>query len=91
MKKFFLLFMLAFISGQIAEAKVKIERIDFEESNTRAKIIINTKGFLEVSPDLSFKDKMIQLEIPESFVWPKIEKKVSISSKYDTTSYGISI
>jgi hypothetical protein len=41
----------------------------------RVEILVGYKGELGKIPTLSTKDSIIQLEIPDSTVWPKIEKE----------------
>lgn len=67
-------------------AKVKIQDVSFSDSNGKeAKVSIKMTGVMNETPELTVKDQMIQIAIPNSYVWPKIEKKATISKNFDTT------
>ncbi|MFT6603773.1 MAG: flagellar biogenesis protein FliO, partial [Bacteriovoracaceae bacterium] len=48
-------------------------------------LVIDLKGPLSETPELLVKDNMIQVSVPDSFVWPKIEKKISVKKDFDAT------
>ncbi len=81
MKKLLLILILATSSF----AKVKITKLDYKNDNNFGVVTINLDGELKTTPELTIKDDMVQLAIPNSFVWPKIENQVSINKKFDST------
>ena len=65
----------------------KIEVTDITKAKSLAgkqQIIIHHKGELIEVPRISTRKKMVQLELSDTIVWPKIEKKTSFYDKYDT-------
>lgn len=83
MKK--LLIIISLLTTSLAFGKAKIEKLDFQSGDT-PKVLISLSESLDTSPELTIKDNIIQLELPNSYVWPKIEKKVTWgSNKFDTT------
>ena len=65
----------------------KVEVIDVTKAKSAAgkqQIIIHHKGELIEVPRISTRKKMVQLELSDTIVWPKIEKKASFYDKYDT-------
>lgn len=85
MKKTVLLILsLLFSSTLMAKSKVRSVGYEVKEGK-RGRIIINLKGPLSDTPELLVKNNMIQVSVPDSFVWPKIEKKVSVKGQFDTS------
>jgi flagellar biogenesis protein FliO len=68
-----------------AFAKTKVTDISLEGRNGVGHITIKLDGPMPATPELTVKDSMIQVAIPGSFVWPKIDKKVSLAGTLDTT------
>lgn len=68
-------------------AKVRINGIKLNHANKKSnEIALKYEGNLTENPDLMIRDSMIQVAIPNSVVWPKIEKKISLGDKkFDTT------
>ena len=63
-----------------------MKSVDFSTVGKKAKVIINLENRLPETPELSLKKGIVQVEIPGTYVWPKIEKKVtSAGSDFDTT------
>lgn len=48
-------------------------------------LVASFSGVPLETPELSIRDRMVQVAVKNSYVWPKIEKKVSLSDKFDTT------
>jgi flagellar biogenesis protein FliO len=70
-----------------AEAKASLESVIHKENGgDQVEIQIAYKGDLGKIPTLSTKDSIVQLEIPDSTVWPKIEKKIAINSASPDTT-----
>ena len=86
MKKHVLLLVLTLLFSSTAFAKSKVKAVSYQaKKEKRGRLTIDLKGPLSETPELLVKDNMIQLSVPDSFVWPKIEKKVSIKGDFDTT------
>ncbi|OFZ22421.1 MAG: hypothetical protein A2202_03690 [Bdellovibrionales bacterium RIFOXYA1_FULL_36_14] len=66
---------------------MQIKQMDFSKVNESTWLLsVAFQGMIEKSPKLSFKDSIIQVELSDAIVWPKIEKKVSLSNgDLDTT------
>ena len=73
--------------GNISSASVQIKQMDFSKVDESTWLMsVSFQGIIETSPKLSFKDSIIQLELSDAMVWPKIEKKVSLlNGDLDTT------
>ncbi|OUR98641.1 hypothetical protein A9Q84_04280 [Halobacteriovorax marinus] len=87
MKKIFGILTLLFSLGCLQAAeKVQVKNLNFKSVGKHlAEIAIRIEGNLEAAPDLTIKDRMIQVAIPKAIVWPKIEKRISLSKNLDTT------
>jgi flagellar biogenesis protein FliO len=79
------LLVLSLLSSFSVFAKTKIKNISFKTANKEGVISIKLQGNLEDTPELTIRDQMIQVAIPNVVVWPKIEKKVTIGKEFDTT------
>lgn len=87
----FLLALFTFLSN--ADAKVKVSNIEYVAKNgITGSIIVKFKGALKGTPELTIKNSkkggnsVVQILIPNSTVWPKIEKKITLGKKmFDTT------
>jgi len=84
---YFLVVALHLVWGNISYASVQIKQMDFSKvSESTWLLSVAFQGIIEKSPKLSFKDSIIQVELSDAIVWPKIEKKVSLSNgNLDTT------
>ena len=85
MKKLVLLLSLVLVFA--AQAKVKVNDVELAtQSDTLGKITVSISGTVKGNPEISIKNSVLQLVIPDSVVWPKIEKKVSVTgADFDTT------
>jgi flagellar biogenesis protein FliO len=84
----YILLTLFFVTSLSAYAeKVSLTNLDFKKVGTaNAEIQINFKGNLTSDPELTIKNSMVQVVIPDAEVWPKIEKKVTLrKTPFDTT------
>lgn len=79
-----LLTLLAFATSSFASVKIKDLKL-LSKKNGSAQVSINFTGELKSTPEVSVRDNIVQVAIPQAQVWPKIEKKVSINSKFDST------
>lgn len=88
----FFIITFSLLSSLFASEKVKIKEINFNEAPGSAKVSIKLDGRYDGTPELLLKDNILQVAIPGSIVWPKIEKQVSINEKFDTklTAYQYS-
>lgn len=86
MKKLVLLISFTLLAATNAFAKSKVRAIEYKNAHgEQGKIVIDLKGPLSETPELLVKDNMIQVSVPDSFVWPKIEKKISVKKDFDAT------
>lgn len=80
-----LVFTLAALFNLAAFAsKAKVTDIVFEDKVNEGRLVINLDKEVNDFPELSVKNNFIQVAIPGSFVWPKIEKKFSYSQNFDS-------
>lgn len=82
MKLIISLFFVLFIGS--VEAKIKINKLGFDKNASFGTIVIETKGKLLETPELLIKGNIVQVTVPSSFVWPKIDKKVGLINSFDT-------
>ncbi len=74
---------------QFAYAKVDVKNITLNKGRDFATLVVDFKGKVEGQPKLTLKDSIVQIEIPDGIVWPKIEKKATLgTSSFDTTLMG---
>ena len=67
-------------------SKVKISDLSFSEKGDKGELKIEFKGEIKNEPIIILKKNILQVTLPSSIVWPKIEKKVSLGGKkYNTT------
>lgn len=84
-KHFVLLTLLVLLSFH-AEANIKIDGLSLSEVRPgTSQMTIRLAGELLENPELLVNDRMIQLSVPKSYVWPKIEKKATLGTTHDTT------
>lgn len=85
MKKQVLLVIFSLLFSSTLWAKSKVRSVGYQaKEGQRGRITINLKGPLSDTPELLVKNNMIQVSVPDSFVWPKIEKKISVKDQFDT-------
>ncbi|PIP94840.1 MAG: hypothetical protein COW00_15450 [Bdellovibrio sp. CG12_big_fil_rev_8_21_14_0_65_39_13] len=68
-----------------AQAKVKMNSMNFNRDGQIGRIEIGLEQDLDRTPELEIRDGFIQVSLFDAFVWPKMEKKVSIQNSMDTT------
>lgn len=73
-----LLLVSVFFTQLAIASNVKIENIELKKSDSRNQVIIHLDRELNQGPALDVRSNIIQLEIPGSYVWPRIEKEVSL-------------
>lgn len=73
----FLSFLILIISSD-SNAFNRLKNIDYLVENNMAKVTLLFKSDIKLRPKLTLKDKIIQLEIQNATVWPKIEKMINI-------------
>lgn len=77
---------LSFHGFAAVDELAKIEEIGFKtHTENHGTMTIQYNGRLRGNPELTVKDRMVQIEVPNSYVWPKIEKKATINGQFDTT------
>lgn len=72
-----------FLHSFFVGAKSKITSVDFSKKDGVGKLSIHFQRLLTSTPEFEVRDKLIQVVVPASSVWPKIEKKVSIGRGND--------
>jgi len=84
--KIFISLILIFTLNLQAEEKTKIKDLEFIKDSNSEKIKISFEGTNFSEPVMSFRKNMLQLEFPNTLVWPKIEKKFTLGAKsYDAS------
>ena len=79
----FIAFLLLTFSS-VVEAKTKIVSVKYSKEANFGVVRINLKNKYNESPDLTIKGNTVQVELPKSIVWPKIEKQFSLQSSFDS-------
>ncbi len=80
----FLLVLVIFASSEVF-AKLKITNLSYQnQTDTKGKLLINFAGNLREAPELKVRDNILQVTMPETIVWPQIDKKASLGEKFDT-------
>ncbi|MCK5073991.1 MAG: FliO/MopB family protein [Bacteriovoracaceae bacterium] len=81
---FTILMLLMFSTSALAGVKVK--SINYNDAGRESGLVsILYSGKLNTTPELMIRNSIIQVSVPKAVVWPKIEKKISIDKKLDTT------
>jgi flagellar biogenesis protein FliO len=85
LKKLFLITTLLLTSFSVYARGAKVEKVEFNNrSGDEIEFsILMEKGFRGI-PKLEVKKNILQVSIPESYVWPKVEKQVTVGKKFDT-------
>lgn len=87
MKKIFITASLILISSVgLLAAEIKLESIELNKIGDENKVTIRFDKNLNKSPTLEIRPQVIQLEIPNTYVWPKIEKNVSLDGRNDDST-----
>jgi flagellar biogenesis protein FliO len=79
-----LLTFFCFLTSFSLWAGVKLNDIELQNQGENLILKLNMKQTTKDLPELLIRDKMIQVSLPNSFVWPKIEKTISLKQAYDT-------
>jgi flagellar biogenesis protein FliO len=66
-------------------AGVKITNVDFSTTQDVAVMRIHYEGKLESNPQLNIEKNHVQVAVAKANVWPKIEKKTTLTNTDDTT------
>lgn len=85
MKKNIFIFAALMTSFSLFARGAKIEGVRFIDKGTLGKVVIQLDQELGGYPELSVKGNYVQVAIPGSYVWPKIEKKFSYENRFDST------
>ncbi|OIQ19740.1 MAG: hypothetical protein BM556_04455 [Bacteriovorax sp. MedPE-SWde] len=75
---------LATLVGISTYANVNITKLNYKNDKNFGVVTVKLKGVLKDTPELTIKNDVIQIEIPNSIVWPKIEKQVSVNRSFDS-------
>jgi flagellar biogenesis protein FliO len=80
-----IIFTLLLLSSSVW-GKVVIKDLKYSELNkSTGKLLVYLDGDIKDIPEISFRDKMFQLVMRDTVVWPKIEKRASVATPIDTT------
>ena len=82
--KFLVSLALIFITLTTYANKAKVLNVTFEDKGREGRLVVELDRELADFPELSVKNNFVQVAIPGSFVWPKIEKKFSVNKSYDS-------
>lgn len=76
----------AFLGLPLAHSSTKdMSKVESVEILENGHFVARFSGVPVETPELTVKDRMVQIAVKNSYVWPKIEKKASVSQKFDTT------
>jgi len=84
MKKTILLTFALLLSVSAYAAKSKVTNVAFEDKGQEGRVIISLDKAIDDYPELTVKGEVVQVAIPGSFVWPKIEKNFSLKNSFDS-------
>ena len=84
MKALSLFIITLFLQSQVL-AKAKISSVNFTKDGRFGVTKIKLKGEFKGTPELTIKGDTVQVEIPNTIAWPKVEKKFSLNKNYDST------
>ena len=83
--KNFITILTIFLLSVSLYGKTKITSVAFQKvDDNRGQLTVNFQEPLTKIPELTVKNKILQVLVPDSFVWPMIEKKVTVNKKHDT-------
>lgn len=86
MKFWKLVIIFILISLNLLASQNKIESVGLEKKDGKTIVMhVEFSGRIEDTPELSFKDNIVQVEIKNTVVWPKIEKNATSFIHGDTT------
>lgn len=77
--------MMAFQTQANLDNKAKIEGLNLSTQSDTRSMVVEYQGRLIGNPELTIRERMVQIEVPNSYVWPRIEKKSTINQQNDTT------
>lgn len=79
MKNLLVLLVMVLIMLSKADAKVRIEGVEFETKGNEAIVTVNYSGSMGEIPSLQYKPDTVQLTVTDGVVWPQITKMVGIT------------
>lgn len=81
-----LIFLLFVILSFESFAKLKVQKVEYSNANSKeGQIVIHFTGKLRAAPELKVRNELLQVSLPDTVVWPQIDKKVSVMKKFDTS------
>lgn len=78
------LLIFALFTTSIFASKIKVTDVAFEDQGKEGKMVISLEEKLDDFPELVVKNNFVQVVIPGSFVWPKIEKSFTVANNFDS-------
>lgn len=82
---FFSLFL--FLVSLSTWARGKVTSLDYKTENGTAIVTVGIDGEWDGTPELTVKDKIVQVSLSDAFVWPKIDKRVGAGKDTTLTAY----
>lgn len=79
------LILIAFSHRVFAERIAQVKDVvlqNRDKQNGELEVILN--GPFESTPEITLKNRVLQILLPETIVWPKIEKDITITDRFDT-------
>ena len=77
-----IIFIMAILTVQKTFSKSQVKDIFFQENkNGKFNFTIVSDGDIATDVNVIAKDNLLQVEIPNSIVWPKITKKLTLNKK----------
>jgi flagellar biogenesis protein FliO len=74
-----------FMWKAVYAADFKINDVQFATIDKTMTAKLTFDGVMNETPEFSVKDKILQVAIKGTKIWPKIEKKVAVIKQFDTT------
>jgi flagellar biogenesis protein FliO len=82
----FVMGLFAFDAKANLNNKTKIESLELTSQNQgTARMLVKYQGQMLENPELLITDKMVQIAVPNSYVWPRIERRATVRHQNDTT------
>jgi flagellar biogenesis protein FliO len=80
-----IIFVFIFMWKAVYADDFKINDVKFSSNSQTMAAKLTFDGVMNETPEFSVKDKILQVAIKGTKIWPKIEKKVAVVKQFDTT------
>ena len=88
MKSILMFILCCFISSQTHAGKVSINKIEFKNKDNFARVKVHFDGILANSPEVTIRDKIIQVSISDAIIWPQVKRNISLVEDNDAMLMG---